>query len=61
MVTMIDEIFDRQYQAGRQQLNASVLNIVTRFGRAVLNAFRVLNRIEYSTPWTIKPRRVRSH
>ena len=58
---MIDEIFDRQYQAGRQQLNASVLNTVTRFGRAVLNAFTVLNRIEYSTPWTAKPRRVRSH
>ena len=61
MVTMIDEIYDRQYQAGRQQLNASVLDGVSRFGSAVLNAFTVLNRIEYQSPWTVKPRRVRSH
>jgi hypothetical protein len=61
MVTMIDEIYDREYQAGRQQLNAAVLDGVSRFGRAVLNAFTVLNRIEYQSPWTVKPRRVRSH
>ena len=59
MVTMIDEIFDRQYQAGRQQLNASLIDGVSRFGRAVLNAFTVLNRIEYSAPWTAKAKRVR--
>jgi len=61
MVTMIDEIFDRQYQAGRQQLNASVVDGVSRLGRAVLNAFTVLNRIEYQSPWTAQPRRARSH
>ena len=61
MVTMIDEIYDRQYQAGRQQLNEVALEGIARFGRAVLNAFTVLNRIEYQSPWTVKPRRVRSH
>lgn len=60
MVTMIDEIFDRHYQAGRQQLNASVLDGITRFASAALNAFTVLNRIEYQSPWTVKPRRARS-
>jgi hypothetical protein len=61
MVTMVDEIFDRQYQAGRDQLNASLLNGLARFGEAFGNAFKVLNRIEYSAPWSVKPRRARSH
>ena len=61
MVTMVDEIFDRHYQAGRNELNASLLGAFTRFGEAFGNAFKVLNRIEYSAPWAIKPRCVRSH
>ena len=58
---MIDEIFDRNYQVGRNELNAALLSAVSRFGHAVSNAFAVLNRIEYSAPWTLKQRRVRSH
>jgi len=49
---MIDEIFDRDYQAGREQLNAALAGGLRRFGNAVANAFAVLNRIEYSAPWT---------
>ena len=61
MVTMVDEIFDRHYQAGRNELNAAILGFASRFGRAFGNAFAVLNRIEYSAPWTAKPKRARSH
>ena len=61
MVTMVDEIFDRHYQAGRDQLNVSLLTGLRRFGEAFGNAFKVLNRIEYSAPWTIRPKRARSH
>ena len=61
MVTMIDEIFDRHYQAGREQMNKALLDGFSRFGRSVLNAFTVLNRIEYSEPWAAKSRRARSH
>jgi len=61
MVTMVDEIFDRHYQAGRNELNAAILYLARSFGNAVDNAFKVLNRIEYSAPWAVKPRRVRSH
>ena len=61
MVTMVDELFDRHYQAGRADLNAAILHIASRFGRAFGNAFEVLNRIEYSAPWTVKRRRVQSH
>ena len=61
MVTMIDEIFDRNYQAGRTEMNAAILDLARRFGQAFANAFRVLNRIEYSAPWAVKPKRARSH
>lgn len=52
MVTMIDEIYDRHYQIGRAELNASMLRGLARLSRAVGNAFAVLNRIEYSAPWS---------
>jgi hypothetical protein len=51
MITMIDEIFDRHYQQGRAELNASFGRGLTRIGHAVSNAFNVLNRIEYNAPW----------
>jgi hypothetical protein len=60
MVTMVDEIFDRHYQAGRSELNAAILDLAGRFGKACGNAFTVLNRIEYSAPWAAKSRRARS-
>jgi hypothetical protein len=61
MITMVDEIYDRQYRASREALNAAILSAFSRFGHAVRNAFEVLNRIEYSAPWAAKTRRVRSH
>jgi hypothetical protein len=61
MVTMIDEMFDRDYRAGRDALNEAILGFVTRFGAAFGNAFKVLHRIEYSAPWAVKPKRARSH
>ena len=61
MITMIDELFDRQYRAGRNELNAAILDFASRFSNAVGNAFAVLNRIEYSAPWAAKPKRVRLH
>ena len=59
MVTMIDEIFDRHYQAGRQELNRSLIDLAGRLGRSVGTAFKVLNRIEYSAPWTAKAKHIR--
>jgi len=61
MVTMVDEIFDRQYQAGRAELNAAMLRAIGRVGSAVGNAFGVLNRIEYSAPWKARSGRLGSH
>jgi hypothetical protein len=61
MITMVDEIYDRQYRAGRADLNAAILDLASRFGKAAANAFGVLNRIEYAAPWTARARRARSH
>ena len=61
MITMIDELFDRNYRAGRNELNAAILSVASRFSKAVGNAFAVLNRIEYSAPWAAKQKRVRLH
>ena len=59
MVTMVDEIYDRGYQAARADLNASVMRALSRAGQATLNAFAVLNRIEYSAPWQSERRQPR--
>lgn len=59
MVTMIDEIYDRHYQSGRDQLNAAIIAGLTRLVHSVGNAFAVLNRIEYDQPWKARARRAR--
>jgi len=58
MVTMIDEIYDRNYQNGRDQLNAAIIAGLTRLARSMGDAFAVLNRIEYDAPWKAKAKRV---
>ena len=59
MVTMIDEFFDRSYRDGRAELNASLASGLSNVTNAVMNAFNVLNRIEYQAPWTARPKRAR--
>ena len=56
---MIDEIFDRSYEAGRADLNAGLDAAFRRIGNGIDNAFRVLNRIEYQAPWLQRRRKAR--
>ena len=56
---MIDELFDRSYRDGRARLNASLATGLSRLTETVMNAFDVLNRIEYQAPWTARPKRAR--
>ena len=51
---MVDEIFDRHYQASRKDLNLAIFVGASRVGEAVINAFKVLNRIEYAAPWAAR-------
>jgi hypothetical protein len=60
MVTMVDELFDRQDRAGRAEPNWAFLDFIRRSGKAVGETFAVLNRIEYSAPWAVQSRRGRS-
>jgi hypothetical protein len=59
MKTMIDEMYDRHYQAGREALNGSIVALGRRLGEALGNTFKVLNRIEYSAPWSAEPTRTK--
>lgn len=59
MVTVIDEIYDRHYREARGELNASLAHGFSRLTDTVMNAFNVLNRIEYQAPWTPRTRRAR--
>ena len=59
MVTMVDEIFDRHYREGRNQLNAALNDGFGRLFRAVRDAFEVLVNIEYQEPWKAKSRKAR--
>jgi len=56
---MVDEIYDRHYQAARSELNGAIVSVLGRLSDAVSNAFKVLNRIEYQAPWAAKAKRVR--
>jgi hypothetical protein len=56
---MVDEIYDRHYQAARSELNGAIVRAFGRFSHAIGNTFKVLNRIEYQAPWAAKAKRVR--
>ena len=48
---MMDEIFDRNYQAGRADLNAGLDRGFARIANAVSATFKVLHQIQWSAPW----------
>jgi hypothetical protein len=59
MITMMDEIYDRGYQAGRAELHNGIDRLVAKAG----NAFRTigrglaeLNRLEWAAPWDSTPK-----
>jgi hypothetical protein len=55
---MMDEIFDRSYQAGRADINAGLDRAFARISRALGESFRAMHRIQWSAPWTHNPRDV---
>ena len=59
MITMIDEIFDRGYQAARADLNAGVAETLSGVGQTIGDSLKVLHRIEWSAPWAPPKKRVR--
>ena len=51
---MVDEIFDRTYQAGRAGLNSGLDRAFHRLGGTIGKSLAVLHRIEWSAPWAGK-------
>ena len=56
---MIDEIFDRGYQAARGNLNASVGEAFAGIGQTIGDSLKVLHRIEWNAPWARAKKKVR--
>jgi len=54
METMIDEIFDRQYQAGREHLHSGIDRLAARTASALADTFAAMKRIQFDAPWTAK-------
>lgn len=55
---MVDEIFDRGYQAGRAELNAGIDRAIAAIGRELGKSFAALHRLEWSAPWTAKSKNI---
>ena len=51
---MVDETFDRSYQAARAEMNAGVDRGVRAFVLGIRLAFQVLNHINWDSPWTVR-------
>ena len=58
---MVDEIFDRGYQAARTQLNADLGSAFHGLAKTIGDSLTMLHRIEWSAPWNASPKRTRSH
>lgn len=48
---MVDEIFDRTYQAGRADLNAGLERGFRRLAETIAKGLGALHRAEWSAPW----------
>lgn len=48
---MRDELFDRDYQSGRAELNAGIDRALANLGRTLGDSMKLLHHIEWSAPW----------
>ncbi|MEO6359523.1 MAG: hypothetical protein ABIO43_02980 [Sphingomicrobium sp.] len=48
---MMDEIFDRNYQSGREALNRGIDRGLQTFVARIRRSFETLNRIQWNAPW----------
>ena len=59
---MVDEIYDRHYQQGRQALNDGIDRLFARIGSELGKSLAALHRVEWDAPWLRSARRKkRSH
>ena len=53
---MVDEIFDRAYQAGRADLNHGIDQLFGSIAAKFGNSLKVLHDLQWSAPWVAKAR-----
>ena len=56
---MRDEIYDREYQAGRAELHDGIDRAILRIGRFIGGTFDAIHTIQFAAPWRQPPRRQR--
>ena len=49
---MMDEHFDRGYQAGREHLHDGIDALIRRLIEGTAKTFEAIHRIQFSAPWT---------
>ena len=54
---MMDEMFDRNYQAGRADLNAGIDRALAKVRESLGDNLKFLHRIEWSAPWQREAKR----
>ena len=54
---MHDEIYDREYQAGRSELHAGIDRAILRIGRSIAATFDAIHAIQFAAPWRQPPPR----
>ena len=54
---MRDELFDRDYQAGRAELNAGIDRAIANIGKSLGDSLKLLHHLEWSAPWNAKTNR----
>ena len=54
---MVDEIYDRQYQEGRQALHDGLDRLFGWIGSELGKSLAVLHRAEWDAPWNRRTRR----
>ena len=53
MFTMMDEIFDRGYQAGRAELHNGIDALARKVRDAVAPALSAIHHFEWDAPWNV--------
>ena len=51
---MIDEIYDRGYQAGRAELHDGIDRLARKVGTAFSPALSAIHHFEWDAPWNVK-------
>lgn len=54
MITMVDEIYDRGYQAGRAELHDGLAALIRKVRNAIAPALAAIHHIEWDAPWNVK-------